>query len=60
MGSSNVIAIPAIEMSALFNKPEGMARTKWRTETVEQVRNKKNSFLFYFHHYHNVHPITKR
>jgi hypothetical protein len=40
MGSSNVIAIPAIEMSALFNKPEGMARTKWRTETVEQVRYK--------------------
>jgi len=37
MSSSSVCAIPAIEMTTLFSKPDGMARTKWRTETLEQV-----------------------
>ena len=36
MGST-VCAIPAIEMSALYSKPEGMTRTKWRTDSQDQV-----------------------
>ena len=34
---STVNAIPALEMTALVNKPDGMARNKWRTETLDQV-----------------------
>ena len=45
MGSSAVCTIPAIEMTALFSKPDGMARTKWRTETLEQVNH--TLFVFY-------------
>ena len=37
MGST-VCAIPALEMSALYSKPEGMTRTKWRTDSADQVR----------------------
>ena len=35
--ANSVCPIPALEMSSLFTKPDGMARTKWRTATMDQV-----------------------
>jgi hypothetical protein len=34
---TSISAVPAVEMSSLFTKPDGMSRTKWRTEVLDQV-----------------------
>jgi len=35
--TNSVFSTPAIEMTNLLPKPDGMTRTKWNTETQDQV-----------------------